>query len=42
MAWRGDSPSSIPSSAPPLQTEPEETGEVMVRVVRKGGGVGER
>ena len=28
MALRGDSPSSIPSSAPPLQTEPEETGEV--------------
>ena len=38
MAWRGDSPSSIPSSAPPLRTEPEETGEVMVRV--KEGGVG--
>ena len=42
MAWHGDSPSSIPSSAPPLQTEPEETGKVMVWVreggVRWGGG----
>ena len=38
MALHGDCPSSIPSSAPPLQTVPEETGEVMVMVVREGGG----